>query len=138
MAYCDAEGLQNLMGMTFDEVSQPPIDEVEDAITNIAGEIDGVLEAAGYALPVAAEAALSMLEQYNKFGAGARVWFSAFSDMEAPERVKYWRDSYNAFLQRIKAGTQKLPGEDISGEEDIAFDVAPHPARDGFWLTGQD
>jgi len=124
------------MGIQFTSVSRPKTDEALSAVDTVASEIDGVLQAAGYTLPVTNASALSLLKRYNKFGAAAQAWHSGFTSDDEPPHVRYWRETYENFLARLRRGEQELPGADA--DEDIAFGIAPAVPRDGYWLTGEE
>ena len=137
MAYCTAADVENEMGQKFSATSRPNTDQVEEAIDGVSGEIDGVLQATGYPLPVTDISALALLKRYAKFGASAQAWHSGYVADDEPARVTYWRETYEAFIARLRRGEQELPGETVDDEEDFAFAIVPHPQRDRYWLTGE-
>ena len=137
MAYCSVKDVEDLLGTKFSHDSRPPVREVESMIDVTAAELDGVAQAAGYAVPVSAADAVKLLKRYNIFGAAVPAWHTMIVDADEPSRVTYWREQYDAFIGRLRRGEQQLPGESADSEEDIAFEIAPHPQRDRFWLTGE-
>jgi hypothetical protein len=137
MGYCTIADVQDEMGQTFSNTSRPNSANVEEAIDGVSGEIDGVLQATGYALPVTNLSALALLKRYTKFGAAAGAWHSGYVSDDEPARVTYWREIYESFIARLRRGEQQLPGEEISDDDGIAFAIAPHVQRDRYWLTGE-
>ena len=137
MAYCTVKDVEDLSGLKFSHDSRPPVREVQSVIETVAAELDGVAQAAGYTVPVTSEAAVSVLKRYNVFAAAVAAWHTAIVDTDEPSRVTYWREQYDAFLGRLRRGEQQLPAESADSEEDIAFAIAPHTQRDGYWSTGE-
>ena len=137
MAYCTVDEVEDLMGATFSATSRPNTDEVTAAIDGVSGEIDGVLQATGYTLPVTNADALALLKRYTKFGAAAQAWHTGYVSDDEPARVSYWREAYDGFIARLRRGEQQIPGEVIDDEENIAFEIVPHVQRDRYWLTGE-
>ncbi len=137
MAYCAVKDVEDLLGTKFSHDSRPPVREVEAMITTTEAELDGVAQAAGYTVPITGTQGVALLKRYAIFGAGVAAWHTMIVDTDEPARVTYWREQYDAFIGRLRRGEQQLPGESADSEEDIAFEIAPHPQRDNFWLTGQ-
>ncbi len=107
--YCTREQLEELMSVTFIASSKPTDDKACEIIEEVASEMDGVLAAVGYPLPIIAESALRLLCHYNTYGAAAAAWHSGYvTDRDMP-RVIYWSTEYRGFLSRIKNGQQTLP-----------------------------
>ena len=117
MPYCTVAEVQALTGITYSSITRPTTTEVTEFVSDVAAEIDGVLQAAGYALPITDSAALNLLGRYNKFGAAVQAWHAGFNSNDEPPRVEYWRTAYEAFLNRIRKGEQELPGE---GESEVS------------------
>jgi hypothetical protein len=138
MSYCALSDVQGLMQATFSATSRPTADEVDSIITNIAAEIDGVAQAAGYEVPVTTAQAIAMLKTYNAYGAAVAAWHAGFISDALPPRVEYWNTSYRDFLSRLRKGEQQLPGASITGEEDIAFEIAPQYQRDSYWSESDE
>ena len=137
MAYCTLGDLEALMRINFTAATDPTATEVEQMITDIAAEIDGVLQAAGYTVPVTAAQAVQYLRKMNTFGAGPEAWYAyAMMDSEPPN-VAYWRARYERFLEDIREGKLQLPGLEPLGEEQAYFGIAPGIQRDSYWLTDQ-
>jgi len=122
MSYCLVADVQRLMGVTFTSTSRPTTADVETIITGVSADLDGVLRAAGYLIiPVVDATALLLLKQYSAMGAAVQSWHAGFVSDAEPPRVEYWRTQYDAFLTRIRNGTQVLPG---SGADPTAADVS--------------
>lgn len=137
--YCLPADVARVMGLdnAFSELTTPTADEVQSEIDNIASDINGVLQAIGYGLPVTDSEALRLLGHYNALGAAVGVWHSTYVSDTAPDRVKYWETSYNNFLGRLRRGEQQLPGSDDLTDTDAQFDIAATPVRDSYWTTGE-
>jgi hypothetical protein len=114
VAYCTAANVEALIHKSYTADTEPTIEEVESNIDNIAGAIDGVLKAAGYALPIDDASALLMLKQYNAYGAAVPVWYATFRSRDEEPQVEFWRSEYRDFLKGIKDGTLELPGDEES------------------------
>lgn len=123
--YCTVEQLQDLMSLTFTSTSKPTDAKAAEIIEEVSGELDGVIAAAGYELPITNAGALLLLRRYNTFGAAASCWHAGYvTDNDLP-RVTYWATEYNNFIRRLKNGEQALPGETPeSGVNDPAFAIA--------------
>ena len=66
-------------GFTFTATSKPSIGDLDDFLTQSAAELDGILRARGYQLPIPTTAtqALELLQSYNITGAIALMQLSA-------------------------------------------------------------
>lgn len=137
MAYCTVKDVEDLIGSKFSPDSRPTREEVDILVENVSGELDGVAQAAGYTVPITGAAAIKLLRLYNTYGAAVPAWHAMIIADDAPARVTFWQEQYNAFIGRLRRGEQQLPGESADAEEDIAFAIAPHPQRDRYWLTGE-
>jgi hypothetical protein len=126
MAYCTTAEVQSLTGLTFSGTSRPTTTEVDEFVSDVAAELDGVLQAAGYTLPITDSDALNLLGRYNKFGSAVQAWHAGYLSNDEPPRVAYWRTAYENFLNRLRKGEQELPGEGESevSSQSIVFDVA--------------
>jgi hypothetical protein len=138
MAYCTTVQVEELMGIKFMSTSRPATNKVTETIDEVAGEIDGVLTAAGYDLPIAGVASLQLLRRYNTFGAAAACWHTGYATDNSIPRVEYWQQEYKDFLSRMRRGEQYLPDVDLDDDTSSpAFGVAPAAQRDQYWLTGE-
>ena len=61
MAYCDYQNVTGKTGHEYSQSSQPTRQEVEDICEGVSLEIDGVLRAAEYELPITDADALKLL-----------------------------------------------------------------------------
>jgi hypothetical protein len=138
MAYCTLDQVETLMGITFGPTSRPADADVDDMISRVAAEIDGVAQSAGYDVPVGAPEAMTMLASYNAYGVAAAAWHAGFISDAPQPRVDFWERTYTSFLQRLKAGTQQLPGAPRQSELEIGFAVAPVFRRDNYWSRWYD
>lgn len=119
MSYCTVPEVETLMSLKFTSSSKPTTAKVEELIADVAGKMDGVIEAAGYTLPITAAAALALLKRYNEYGVAAAAWHAGYiTDADMP-RVTYWHTEYKDFLSRLRKSEQTLPAE-TSEYDDIA------------------
>lgn len=137
MSYCEVENIEAQTGFIYTATSKPTRDEVTTIVEVIAAEIDGVLQAAGYTVPVSASTALGMLRYYNILGASYRSWHAGVSGTDRFPKVESWETDYRAFLARIRKGEQQLPGVAPLSDLDGAFQIVPTTRRDHYWSTGQ-
>ncbi len=139
MAYCTVAQVEDLMQTKFTSVGKPPKARVEEIVDEVSGELDGVIEAAGYTLPITATAALALLRRYNTYGAAAAAWHAGFILEKDMPRVVYWNEEYQNFLSRLRRGEQYLPGISNDDASDYpAFGIAPAVRRENYWLTGEE
>lgn len=124
MAYCTVADVENEMGQKFSQSTRPTTDTVETVIDGVSSEIDGVLQAIGYPLPVTNTSALALLKRYAKFGASAEAWHSGYISDDEPARVAYWRETYSDFIGRLRRAEQELPGEVSEGGPSTGFSVS--------------
>ena len=126
MAYCTPDQVENLMQVKFTSASKPSMEKVTELVYEIAGEMDGVIEAAGYTLPITSASALALLRRYNTYGVAASAWHAGYiTDSDMP-RVAYWQQEYKDFLARLRRYEQLLPGESSENDDidDPAFAIA--------------
>lgn len=124
MAYCVVSDVQALMGQTFNATSRPTVAEVMAAIDETAAEIDGVLAAAGYTVPVSGTASVLTCKRINTYGAAVNAWHTGVIADEEPARVVFWREAYANFISRIRRGEQSLPDESPTAAPNTGFGVA--------------
>lgn len=139
MAYCTVADVEALMQIKFSHGSGRPLyADVEQMITDVAADLDGVVQAAGYTVPVTTAAAVALLRRYNTYGAAVAAWHAGYVSADEPPRVAYWRMQYEAFLARLRRGEQNLPGLTPESDLDPAWAVVPLMARDPYWGHGED
>ncbi len=119
-AYCSLADVEGQTGFKYDAESQPSRTEARNTISGVAAEIDGVLEAAGYDVPVPTSAtrALTMLKFYNTIGAAYRLWHSDVRGPETFPAAQSWELDFRTFLENLAAGKMKLPG---LADDDASF-----------------
>ena len=137
MAYCEVADVEALMNQEFFIEGQPSITDVEEIIDDVAADLDGIAQAAGYTVPVTGAQAVKLMKKYNTYGAAVAAWHAGYVSDTAPARVEYWERTYTAFLSRLRRGEQQLPAEDPTSDLDPVFEVVQHPPRDKYW-TGED
>lgn len=82
-------------GRTFTATSKPSTTDVDQYLIDTAAELDGILRARSYTVPVAttATSAFGLLAGYNAIGALATVELSAPSPQgKASEALKLWAE----------------------------------------------
>lgn len=139
MAYCTVENVQAVMQTMFSRNSgYPTYEDVEGFVDNVAADIDGVLQSAGYTTPITATRAVALLKKYNELGAACQSYHAAYrTDDILPPHAEYWCQEYRDFLSRIRRGEQQLPGVTPEGDIDPVFMIVQTPPRDRYF-TGQD
>jgi hypothetical protein len=96
---------------TFSGSSNPTLSEVERFLTLTAAEIDGILRARGFLVPVptTATGALSLLAHGNALGAAWMVEQGAQTSDRRQEALTVWRDFMKALHTTdlgLEAGTE--------------------------------
>jgi hypothetical protein len=139
MAYCTVENVQAVMQTTFSHSSGFPLyDDVQEYVDTVSSNLDGVLQAAGYTVPVTAADAVALLKRYNTFGAACQAYHAGYRTEDIlPPHAEYWCQEYRDFLSRIRKGEQQLPGLEPEGDIDPVFMIVQTPPRDRYF-TGQD
>jgi len=136
MAYCTVEDIQALLQAKFSTEGTPSSSDVEEIIEDVAAELDGLLQAAGYTVPVTSPAgAVRLLKKMNRFCAAVPVWHSSYVEGQAPVRVDSWAKQCEGFKKLIVEGKIQLPGVDPEGPNDPVFDLTAFPNRDGYWRS---
>lgn len=121
MAYCEVADVQNLMGQTFTGISRPSTSEVQNAIDEIAAEIEGVAASVGYAVPITSTEGAALLYKYNRYGAAVSAWHTGVIADAEPARVEYWRTEYANFIARLRRGEQLINGETLNASPNAAM-----------------
>jgi len=137
MAYCTIENVEVLTEISWTDATSPTTTQVESMIDNVANEIDGVLQASGYSVPVSGTAALELLRSINAFGVGPEAYHATYLVESLPPKVKYWQDRYDKFLASVRAGEVQLPALEPESDIDAAWGIAPSPQREDYWLTNE-
>ncbi|RLC82132.1 MAG: hypothetical protein DRI81_00715 [Chloroflexi bacterium] len=129
MAYCDVTDVEQLMQTKFTLSGHPTPTDVEEFVDFTAANLDGVIQASGYATPVTVATAIALLKKYNSFGAAVAVWHAGYVSDTAPARVEYWQEQYNGFISRVRRGEQELPGLTPTSDLQPAFEIVAFPER---------
>ena len=113
-AYCNLADVEGTTGFKYDAESQPSRTEAREVIIGVAAEIDGVLEAVGYTVPVssASTRTLAMLKRYNVLGAAYRLWHADIRGTDTFPAAVSWETDFKDFLDRLTDGKVKLPAVD--------------------------
>jgi hypothetical protein len=104
MAYCTITDVRaKNPKQTYDDDSTPTQTQVEQFITDIAVEIDNVLQAQGYTIPVTSPANfVSHLKQVNANGAAALADMAMFPD--SPDGTSpYGKQLYEIYQKQLAA-----------------------------------
>jgi hypothetical protein len=137
MPYCTVGNVEGEIQKRFTNTSRPSDVEAASVIAGISADLDGVLDAAGYATPITTSAALAILKRYAIYGSASALWHAMTNEETDSPKVVFWQAQYDAFLKRLRDGSQYLPAVDIDDDETIVFAVAPAARRDTYWLTGE-
>ena len=116
--YCTIPQIEAHTGLGYDAESQPSRTEVQRIIEGVAREIDGVLQASGYTLPITSPVdAVATLRDYNALGGSYRAWYASVQGTAVFPAVVSWREDYLLFLKNLKEGKTGLPGIDLPVED---------------------
>lgn len=110
-AYCNIDEVMGKTGVVYGAGTQPSSSEATDIMLNVAAEIDGVLASAGYTIPIADTAPISLrlLRHYNTLGAAYQCWHAGFKGGSTPAAVQAWERDYRKFIEDIKDDKIRLP-----------------------------
>jgi hypothetical protein len=137
MPYCTVGDVEAEIQRRFTSTSRPTDGDAASVIAGIAADLDGVLAAVGYNLPIASSEAIAILKRYTVYGAASALWHAMAQESTDSPRVVFWQTQYDAFLKRLRDGSQQLPLVEIPDDDNVAFAVAPAARRERYWLTGQ-
>jgi len=109
MAYCEIAEVQALNPeRTYDDSSTPTTTQVNALITQIAVEIDAILQAKGYTIPVTTpDNFVEFLKYVNAYGAAAladKGMFPATSEMGQTQHWQVMMKIYQGWLKDLKEG----------------------------------
>lgn len=138
MAYCTYSDVDALMSITHGASTKPTSTSVTDFCADVSAELDGVLQAVGYVVPITGATGLALLNSYATMGAAVKAWHAGFQSQTAPANVEYWDRTYTDFLKRLKAGDQTIPDEEIGDgtAASVGFSVRPIARR--YWADKRD
>lgn len=109
MPYADIHDVQARdPTITFSATSTPNASQVALFLADTAAELDGILSALNYSVPIAtgASAARAMLRSFNALGANAYVQEVAPTSRGADQARKLWEDA----KKMLRSGDVVLPG----------------------------
>ncbi len=109
MAYAATSDVQALNPKrTYDATSTPTSTQATALIDQIAVEIDAVLEAQGYTVPVTSPANfVNVLKAINAYGAAALAEMGMFPEVSEMGSTPHWKvlnDKYNEWMKQLRAG----------------------------------
>lgn len=109
MPYCTLSDVQTLNPeRTYDATTAPTTTQVNALITQIAVEIDAVLQAKGYTIPVTSpDNFVDFLKYVNAYGAAAladKGMFPASSDIGQTQHWKELMTIYQGWMKDLKEG----------------------------------
>lgn len=139
-SYADTDNVQALIPeFTITSSSKPNLTEVGEFITQVEGEINGILTAQGYeSVPATGTNDVAMLQGYTSRKVAALTWLAAYPTTEPPWKVKDWAEYYRDFLKRLRDGTQQLVDQLPQGDSAPYFAVVRHPTRDDYFTERGD
>ncbi len=113
MAYCTSTEVGNLNPKrTYGASTTPTNTQVDALITQVAVEIDAILEAQGYTVPVTAPAnLLNFLKYVNAYGAAYLAEAGMFPETAEPGETAHWqmlKKIYDNYIKMLQEG--KIPG----------------------------
>ncbi len=108
----DVQALLNLntgTGITLSATSVPTVTQAESFIDQIASEVDGILRASGYTVPLTGASDKRIVGRYVAQKAAAMVYHAGYGGFgDTPARVKQWEDEYAEFVKRLINRQQAL------------------------------
>lgn len=109
MSYCAIVDVQALNPKrTYGAATTPTSTQVTALIAQIAAEIDAILEAQGYTVPVTSPATfVTSLLTVNAYGVAALAEAAMFPETTAPGETAHWsylEKKYQAWLKDLRAG----------------------------------
>ncbi len=120
MAYATLDGVREQdPRAVYSETSKPTAEQVEQLLVDVAGEIDTVLSAAGYTVPITAPATLlSTVTRLNAIGAAAMAHMGMFPESvgagptsDLGSRLwKMYTDGLERLVEAGKAGATGTTG----------------------------
>lgn len=132
MAYCNPTHVEaRNSARTFSATSNPSLADVTQYCEEISSEIDGILLARGYSLPVptTATAALAQLQKYNTDGAWFLVEDGAKSSPFRDQSKAMW-ESAQKMLADGKVELVGAPKDLLDGVPRIGSTPTPFFCRD--------
>lgn len=121
MSYCTITDVQALNPKrTYSATTTPTTTQVGTLIDQIASEIDAVLAAKGYTIPVTTPATfVTFLKTVNAYGAGALAEAAMFPETSEAGSTPHWKmlqSKYDAWLKLLVDGGV-IPASMSAGEE---------------------
>ncbi len=109
MAYASLSDIQALNPKrTHDATSTPSSTQVTALMVQVAVEIDAVLEAQGYTVPVTTPTNfVAVLKAINAYGAAALAELGMFPETSEMGSTPHWKalnDKYNEWMKSLRAG----------------------------------
>jgi hypothetical protein len=125
MSYCTLQDVQALNPKRpYNTDSTPAVRQVNALITQIAVEIDNILESQGYTIPITTPANLvNFLKYVNAYGAAYLAEAGMFPETTEPGETAHWQmlkkvfDGYKKDLEEGKIPTsleEGVLGEDVA------------------------
>lgn len=111
MPYLSVEDIERELGLVFGPDTHPTRDQVEEILEQVEAELDGLVAALGYAVPVEAARPRAMLAQAALWAACARVLGAyAGATLDVPPREQAYWERYRDFCDRLLANPGLLSG----------------------------
>jgi len=127
MGYCTIADVQALNAKrTYGASTTPTSTQVEALIEQVAVEIDALLQAQGYTVPVTTpDNFVNFLKYVNAYGAASLAEASMFPETTEPGETAHWQyleKKYQSFIKAIREG--EIPSSLSPG--DTALNVASY------------
>lgn len=119
MAYAAIADVQRLFhahaGFVIEDTSTPSETDVEAWIAEHESQLNGLLKAAGYSVPVTGSNDVPYLRKLVAEKTACKTWGIAFpvDTDQLPAQVKGWCEAWDAALKAIKDGEFTLVDQDI-------------------------
>lgn len=111
MAYCALTDIYPLLASygVLDETTTPTAAQGEALVESCATELEGILRAEGYVLPITDGSLLDFLAKANSYGAAALLlkarYVSATGAGGDGGATTFYEDRYNVFIKVIEGGS---------------------------------
>lgn len=121
MAYCALSDVQALNPKrTYDDNSEPTSTQVGTLITQTAVEIDAVLQAQGYTVPITTPTNfVNFLKMVNAYGAASLAEMGMFPEISEKGSTPHWKvlwDTYKGWLKALRDGETPFDVATLGGD----------------------
>lgn len=120
--YCSIADIEGHTGVSYTPGSQPSRQEVLNIIRRVSNDLNAVLQAAGYTLPInrANTEAIEFLRGLASLGGAYRAWYAGNRGTATFPAAESWREDYNQAKEDLRNLDSEVPGltSDNGGSSD--------------------